>query len=72
MALTDDDLKRLKNCLPKEEVAGGLTVAYGEWKALLDRLEAAELTIRHFAAYLPLPNLESCETYQAWRKAAGK
>jgi hypothetical protein len=42
MAFTDEDLKRLKRCLPPQDIAGGLTISYREWKALLARLEAAE------------------------------
>ena len=73
---TDDDLKRLKGQLPRGKWTQHLT--QDNLEALLARLEAAELLVKHFKEEIIDADCESWDSegaekaYEAWRKAAGK
>ena len=73
MTFTDDDLKRWANCI-WQEPGNVRDLSVKEFKALLSRLEAAELALGMFvkleredASY---DDTVSC--LNLWRKAAGK
>lgn len=77
MTFTDEDLKRLKEkvfATPKEDwIHPHERPEY--YKALIDRLEAAEMIATHVASRWkdsPFYVLGTEELIEAWRKAAGK
>lgn len=69
-AFTEAKLQRLEEDLEIPERT--MIVDEHEMRAILTRLKAAELTVRHFAPYLPLQNLKECATYQAWLRSKGE
>lgn len=66
MAFTDEDFKRLKDCL---SAVCGYSILKDQWKlpALIVRLEAAEAIVQN-----DLDQDADGYLFRAWRKEAGK
>ena len=76
MAFTDEDLKQLKESIQRNAAKEMVSIASSPsaWKALIDRLEAAESCIRGHAERCPWNFAENgaCKCgYEDWSEKAG-
>jgi hypothetical protein len=71
---TDDDLKRWKE-FSKKDINGAYHIDMDGLRAMIARLEAAEIVGAHAASTISEPtkkNMKIREALAIWRKAAGK
>lgn len=74
MTFTDDDLKFWKSLGSDDETKDCLDIQPVTMKALIARLEAAELALEHFIDSTPVSDERTRldDECDEWRKAAGK
>lgn len=72
MSFTNEELKRLKESLDSYGDMQQQCYRVGDFKALLQRLDAAERLAEHFKPKLNLMCRECDELLEAWRKSCGE